>query len=110
MTGLGLGRDHVAFHLCQKPRPRAIQLLEVAERTLVRARPFEVENGGSEVHNLLRLTGDLVKIKMPRLATKSNPALTKATAARGARARFPVWLLAVLLVLVTIALYWPATG
>ncbi len=47
---------------------------------------------------------------MPRLATKSNPALTKATAARGARARFPVWLLAVLLVLVTIALYWPATG
>jgi hypothetical protein len=27
-----------------------------------------------------------------------------------ARSRFPVWLIAVLLVLVTIALYWPATG
>ncbi len=40
---------------------------------------------------------------------KSNPALTGASAPVMARSRFPVWLMAALLALVTIAVYWPAT-
>ena len=46
---------------------------------------------------------------MRRPATKSNPAPTRASTPVMARSRFPVWLMAVLLALVTIALYWPAT-
>ncbi len=45
---------------------------------------------------------------MHRPETKSNPAPTTASAPIMARSRFPVWLMAALLVLVTIALYWPA--
>jgi protein O-mannosyl-transferase len=40
--------------------------------------------------------------------TKSNPALTRASVPVMARSRFPVWLMAALLALVTITLYWPA--
>ena len=40
--------------------------------------------------------------------TKSNPEPTMASVPVGARSRFPVWLMAALLALVTIALYWPA--
>ena len=47
---------------------------------------------------------------MRRPATKYNPAPMRASTPAVARSRFPVWLIAVLLVLVTIALYWPATG
>ena len=47
---------------------------------------------------------------MRRPAAKSNPTPMRASAPGPARSRFPVWLLAALLVLVTIALYWPATG
>ncbi len=46
---------------------------------------------------------------MRRHATKSNPAPAIASTPVMTRSRFPVWLIAVLLVLVTIALYWPAT-
>ena len=42
-------------------------------------------------------------------ATKSTPAPTRAAAPVVARSHLPAWLMAVLLVLVTIALYWPAT-
>ena len=42
--------------------------------------------------------------------TRSNPEPTMASAPVMARLRFPVWLIAVLLALVTIALYWPATS
>ena len=45
---------------------------------------------------------------MRRPETKSNPALTMASVPVMDRSRFPVWLIAALLVLVTIALYWPA--
>jgi tetratricopeptide (TPR) repeat protein len=40
--------------------------------------------------------------------TKSNPEPTMASALVMARSRFPVWLIAALLALVTITLYWPA--
>ena len=45
---------------------------------------------------------------MPRLLAKSNLAPARASIAVMPGSRFPVWLMAVLLVLVTIALYWPA--
>ena len=41
-------------------------------------------------------------------ATKSKPAPTRAAIPITARSHFPPWLMVVLLVLVTIALYWPA--
>ena len=47
---------------------------------------------------------------MPRPVTKAKSAPARAAAPVTARPRFPVWLMAVLLVLVTLALYWPATG
>src|ERR1035441_1882944 len=47
---------------------------------------------------------------MRRRATKSKPAPMRAATPVVAQPRFPVWLLAVVLALVTIALYWPATG
>ena len=47
---------------------------------------------------------------MRRPATKAKPAPPKTVAAARARPRLPVWLMAVLLALVTIALYWPVTG
>ena len=47
---------------------------------------------------------------MSRPAPKSKPAPQMALAPVMAPPRFPVWLIAVLLVLVTIALYWPVTG
>jgi Flp pilus assembly protein TadD len=46
-------------------------------------------------------------MQMP--ATESNPAPTSESIPVMARSRFPVWLIAVLLVLVTMALYWPVT-
>ena len=46
---------------------------------------------------------------MGKAATKSNATLTRVSRAVTVRSRFPVWLLAVSLVLVTIAVYWPAT-
>ena len=42
--------------------------------------------------------------------TKSNPAPAKASAPVAARSRFPLWLIAALLAMVTIGLYWPATS
>jgi len=42
--------------------------------------------------------------------TKSNPAPTRASAPVVARWCIPVWLMAALLALVTLALYWPAMG
>ena len=47
---------------------------------------------------------------MHQSANRSKPAPTRATTAAIARPRFPVWLMGVLLALVTLALYWPATG
>jgi protein O-mannosyl-transferase len=47
---------------------------------------------------------------MRRPKTKSNPARANASAPVMARSRFPVWRMAALLALVTIALYWPATS
>jgi protein O-mannosyl-transferase len=47
---------------------------------------------------------------MRRPATQSKPAPTRVATAAIARPRFPVWLMAVLLGLVTLALYWPSTG
>ena len=47
---------------------------------------------------------------MRRPATKSKPISQRSSVNAVDRSRFPVWLMAVLLVLVTIALYWPATG
>src|SRR5208283_4687991 len=47
---------------------------------------------------------------MRRPATQSEPAPARATATGTVRSRFPVWLVAVLLGLVTIGLYWPVTG
>ena len=46
---------------------------------------------------------------MLRPEAKSNPAPTRASTAVMPGTYFPVWLTALLLVLVTIALYWPAT-
>ena len=46
---------------------------------------------------------------MRRSATRAKPAPTRVAAPVAARPRFPVWLMAGLLVLVTIAIYWPAT-
>ena len=45
---------------------------------------------------------------MYRPATKANPALTWASTTAMARPRLPAWLMAVLLVLLTVAFYWPA--
>ena len=47
---------------------------------------------------------------MPRPAPQSKPAPTKTSAPVVAGPPVPVWLIAVLLALVTMALYWPATG
>ena len=47
---------------------------------------------------------------MRRPVTKSKPAAARAATPVMARSRFPLWLIAVLLVLATIALYWPVTG
>ena len=47
---------------------------------------------------------------MRRPVTQSKPAPTGAVTPVVAQPRFPVWLMAVLLALVTMALYWPATG
>jgi protein O-mannosyl-transferase len=47
---------------------------------------------------------------MRRPTTRSKPAPTRATEAAIARPHFLVWLMAMLLGLVTLALYWPATG
>ena len=47
---------------------------------------------------------------MRRPVTPSQPAPARASAAVAAGPRFPVWLMAALLALVTMALYWPATG
>ena len=67
-----------------------------------------VKNGRAEAPNLLRLSNNLGSLmRIP--TTKSKPAPEKAATHVMARSRFPVWLPAVLLVLVTIALYWPAT-
>src|ERR1035441_5537862 len=41
---------------------------------------------------------------------KSEPALAMASPTAMAPSRFPLWLIAALLMLVTMALYWPATG
>ena len=46
---------------------------------------------------------------MRRPATQAKPAPRKAVSLVMARPRLPAWLVAVLLVLVTMALYWPAT-
>ena len=46
---------------------------------------------------------------MRRPETKANPAPAGATAPEPARPQIPAWLLAVLLVLLTLAVYWPAT-
>ena len=46
---------------------------------------------------------------MRRPATQAKPAPPRAATPAMARPRLPVWLLAVLLVLVTMAIYWPAT-
>jgi protein O-mannosyl-transferase len=46
---------------------------------------------------------------MRRPATQAKPALPAATAPVMAGPRLPVWLMVVLLILVTLALYWPAT-
>src|ERR1019366_6371750 len=47
---------------------------------------------------------------MRRPATKAEPALTKAATPVVAQPRLPVWLIVVLLVVLTLGLYWPATG
>jgi tetratricopeptide (TPR) repeat protein len=47
---------------------------------------------------------------MRKPAIKSKPAPVRTPASETVRPRIPVWLLAVLLMLVTIALYWPATS
>ena len=47
---------------------------------------------------------------MRKPATPSQPAPASASAPVTAWPRFPAWLIAALLALVTIALYWPATG
>ena len=46
---------------------------------------------------------------MRLLATQSRSAPTRVTIPAVTRSRFPAWLMVVLLVLVTMALYWPAT-
>jgi Flp pilus assembly protein TadD len=51
----------------------------------------------------------MVIYPMRRPATKSNRVPTKKSTWAMARSRFQVWLLAVLLALVTMAVYWPAT-
>jgi protein O-mannosyl-transferase len=47
---------------------------------------------------------------MHRPPSQSKPAPIRAASPAMARPRFPIWLMAALLVLVTLALYWPATG
>ena len=47
---------------------------------------------------------------MRRPATNCEPGPTRAATPVMARPRFPVWLMAALLALVTITVYWPATG
>jgi hypothetical protein len=46
---------------------------------------------------------------MRRPATKSNPAQTGASTNMTVWSRFPAWLTAALLALVTIVVYWPVT-
>ena len=46
---------------------------------------------------------------MGEASKESNPTLTRVSTAVTVRSRFPAWLMAVLLVLVTIGVYWPAT-
>jgi protein O-mannosyl-transferase len=47
---------------------------------------------------------------MLKSATKSKPALKRASYPEMAQPVFPMWLLAILLALVTMVLYWPATS
>jgi len=47
---------------------------------------------------------------MRRPATQAKPAPTRAATPVRARPRLPVWLMGLMLVLVTMAVYWPATG
>ena len=47
---------------------------------------------------------------MGKPAPQSNPAPTRAATPAMVQPRFPAWLMAVMLMLVTIALYCPATG
>ena len=47
---------------------------------------------------------------MRQAATETQPAPTKAVTSIAAQPRSALWLMATLLVLATIALYWPVTG
>jgi len=76
---------------------------------LVNAPSFQLQNRRAKVPDRLRLRSNLGS-PMRRPVTKSRPAPTGAATLAVARPRFPVWLLAALLLLVTLALYWPATG
>ena len=64
-------------------------------------------NGRAKFPDLIRVSSNFGS-PMRQPATKSKPAPARAPAPVTARPRFPAWLMAVLLVLVTIALYWPA--
>ena len=66
---------------------------------------FQSHNGRAKVPSLLGILGSTMR----RPETKSKLAPARAPAPGTAPPRFPVWLLAVLLAMVTMALYWPAT-
>src|ERR1035438_3585593 len=66
--------------------------------------PPRLQNGRAKVPDLLIIWGSLMR----KPATKSKPAPLRAAIPAPTRSRFPVWLMAVLLMLATIALYWPA--
>ena len=76
--------------------------------SLVNAPPFQLQNGRAKVPDFVRLSSDSFCL-MRKPAAKSKTAPT-AAAPVIARSCFPGCLIAVLLVLVTIALYWPVTG
>ena len=76
---------------------------------LVNAPSLQLLNGRAKVPDVRLWLRDESESPMRRPATKAKPAPTRAATPVMARPRLPVWLLAVLLVLVTIALYWPAT-
>jgi len=71
---------------------------------LVKAPLFQPQNGRAKVPALWIIWGS----PMHRPETKSHPAPTGASVPIMARSRFLVWLLAALLALVTMAVYWPA--
>ena len=91
------------MQLSRKPRAQKVNFqLRQYPQTIA---SFLPQNGRAKVATLLLMVGR----RMRKPATPSKPAPTRASAPARTGPRFPAWLLALLLALATLALYWPVT-